>query len=116
MSVLAYFTSPAGLRRVLAGMGMRAFAVADQEGLDDVLASLPSAPSLVIARVALISGHVEGNVTAIERVVLDSTATVRAHLQTPSIVIMEGAHFTGTVDPSRTEAALHVAKYRQKQG
>lgn len=70
----------------------------------------------VIARVALISGHVEGNVTAIERVVIDSTATVRAHLQTPSIVIMEGAHFTGTVDPSRTEAAVHVAKYRQKQG
>lgn len=46
----------AQMRRVLAGMGMRAFAVADQDGLDRVVASLPSAPSLVIARVALPSG------------------------------------------------------------
>lgn len=68
----------------------------------------------IIARAVTISGTVEGNVTATERVTLDSTATVRAHLQTPSIALMEGAQFTGTVDPSRTEAALYVAKYRHK--
>ena len=69
----------------------------------------------IIARVVTISGRVEGNITATERVTLDNTATVRAHVQTPSIALMDGAQFTGTVDPSRTEAALHVAKYRQKQ-
>ena len=70
----------------------------------------------IIARAVTISGRVEGTVTAIERVTLDSTATVRAHLQTPSIALIEGAQFTGTVDPTRTEAAVQVAKYRQKQG
>ena len=70
----------------------------------------------VIARVVTISGRVEGNVTGVERIVLDNTASVRAHLQTPSIVMMEGAQFTGTVDPSKGEAAVHVAKYRQEKG
>lgn len=46
----------AQMRRVLAGMGMRAFAVADQESLDEVVTALNMAPSLVIARVALPSG------------------------------------------------------------
>jgi cytoskeletal protein CcmA (bactofilin family) len=70
----------------------------------------------VIARSVTISGRVEGNITATERVTLDSTAVVRAHLQTPSIAMREGAQFTGTVDPSRTEAAVQVARYRQKHG
>ena len=69
----------------------------------------------IIARAVTISGRVEGNITATERVLLDSTASVRAHMQTPSLALMEGAQFTGTVDPSRTEAGMHVAKYRQKQ-
>jgi cytoskeletal protein CcmA (bactofilin family) len=70
----------------------------------------------IIARTVTIAGRAEGNITATERVTLDSTAVVRGHLQTPSIAIREGAQFTGTVDPSRTEAAVQVAKYRQKQG
>lgn len=46
----------AQMRRVLAGMGMRAFVVADQKALDDAVASLTTAPSIVIARVALPTG------------------------------------------------------------
>lgn len=69
----------------------------------------------IIARAVTISGKLDGNVTASERVTLASSASVRAHMQTPSIALVEGAHFTGTVDPSRNEAAVHVAKYRQKQ-
>ena len=68
----------------------------------------------IIARAVTISGKLEGNIAAAERVTLASSASVRAHIQTPSIAIIEGAHFTGTVDPSRNEAAVHVAKYRQK--
>lgn len=69
----------------------------------------------IIARAVTIAGKVEGSVAATERVTLASSATVRAHIQTPSIALIEGAQFTGTVDPSRNEAAVHVAKYRQKQ-
>jgi hypothetical protein len=36
-------------------------------------------------------------------------------MQTPSLALAEGAQFSGSVDPSRTEAAMLVAKYRQKQ-
>jgi CheY-like chemotaxis protein len=45
--------------RVLAGMGIRVYAVSDQEALDDLCASLTRAatsPSLIVARVALPSG------------------------------------------------------------
>jgi cytoskeletal protein CcmA (bactofilin family) len=69
----------------------------------------------IIARAVTICGKVDGNIAATERVTLDGSASVRAHIQTPSIAIVEGANFTGTVDPSRNEAAVHVAKYRQKQ-
>jgi hypothetical protein len=31
-------------------------------------------------------------------------------------VLVDGATFDGSVDPNRTEAAMHVAKYRQKYG
>jgi hypothetical protein len=27
---------------------------------------------------------------------------------------MEGAQFTGSIDPERSEAAVHVARYRQR--
>ena len=69
----------------------------------------------IIARAVTIAGKVEGSVAATERVTLAASAAVRAHIQTPSIALIEGAQFTGTVDPSRNEAAVHIAKYRQKQ-
>lgn len=68
----------------------------------------------LVARVVTISGTVDGTVTASDGVTLTDSALVTAHLQTPSIVIREGARFDGSVDPSRSEAALHVARYRQK--
>ncbi|MDQ3488382.1 MAG: polymer-forming cytoskeletal protein [Acidobacteriota bacterium] len=69
----------------------------------------------IIARDVTIAGKVEGSIAATERVTLAASANVRAHIQTPSIALIEGAQFTGTVDPSRNEAAVHIAKYRQKQ-
>ena len=60
-----------------------------------------------------IAGTVDGTVAA-ARVVIEPTADVRGHLVTPALTLREGARFTGTVDPARTEAAMHVAKYRQK--
>jgi DNA-binding NtrC family response regulator len=49
----------AQMRRVLAGMGLRAFAVSDQAALDDLVSGVlrgETAPSLIVARVALPSG------------------------------------------------------------
>jgi cytoskeletal protein CcmA (bactofilin family) len=70
----------------------------------------------IVARAVTVAGHVDGNITATGSVSLLPGATVRGHLQTPSIVMLDGARFDGTVDPSRTEAAMHVAKYRQGKG
>jgi cytoskeletal protein CcmA (bactofilin family) len=68
----------------------------------------------VIAGTVTIAGTVDGTVVASGRVVIEATADVRGHVVTPALTLREGARFNGTVDPSRTEAALHVAKYRQK--
>ena len=69
----------------------------------------------VIARAVTVAGTMDGNIIATGSVSLLPSSVVRGHLQTPSIVMLDGARFDGTVDPSRTEAAMHVAKYRQKQ-
>jgi cytoskeletal protein CcmA (bactofilin family) len=70
----------------------------------------------LIARVVIVGGTLEGSILATERVRLLATANVRGHITTPSLFLADGASFTGTVDPDRTEAAMHVARYRQKQG
>jgi cytoskeletal protein CcmA (bactofilin family) len=70
----------------------------------------------VLARVVTIAGRFEGSVTATERVEIEHTAHVQAHVQSPSVVLMDGAKFQGSMDPNRTEAAMLVARYRQKQG
>jgi cytoskeletal protein CcmA (bactofilin family) len=69
----------------------------------------------LLARVVTVAGTVEGAILASERVRIVAGATVRGHITTPSLVLLDGAHFTGTVDPERTEAGMLVAKYRQKQ-
>ena len=68
----------------------------------------------VVAGTVTIAGTVDGTVVASGRVVIEATADVRGHFVTPALTLRDGARFNGTVDPSRTEAALHVAKYRQK--
>lgn len=67
----------------------------------------------IVASSVTISGNVDGSVTA-ARVVIEPTAVVRGHVVTPELTLREGAQFNGSVDPVRTEAAIHVAKYRQK--
>ena len=69
----------------------------------------------IIARSVTISGAVEGNILARERIELLPGSWVRGHLMTPTLLMVDGATFTGSVDPERTEAALLVAKYRQRR-
>ena len=70
----------------------------------------------VLARVVTIAGRFEGSVTATERVEIEHTANVQGHVQSPSVILADGARFQGSMDPDRTEAAMLVARYRQKQG
>lgn len=70
----------------------------------------------IIARAVTVAGHLDGNVTATQRIRIEPSASVQGHLQTPSLLLSDGARFSGTVDPNRTEAAMLVARYRQKQG
>jgi cytoskeletal protein CcmA (bactofilin family) len=69
----------------------------------------------IVARAVTISGSVDGNILARERIDLLRSAFVRGHLTTPTITLQDGARFTGTVDPHRTEAAMQVARYRQRR-
>jgi cytoskeletal protein CcmA (bactofilin family) len=69
----------------------------------------------IVARSVTISGSVEGTIVAEQRVHVLATASVRGHLTTPSILLDEAARFTGTIDPNRTDAAMRVARYRERQ-
>lgn len=74
-----------------------------------------SVKAKIVARSVTIGGTIEGTIVAKERVWVAATARVRGHLTTPAITLAEGAQFTGTVDPDRSESAMHVARYRAKQ-
>jgi cytoskeletal protein CcmA (bactofilin family) len=74
-----------------------------------------SVKARIVARSVTIGGALEGNILAAERVWLMATARVRGHVTTPAITLADGAQFTGTVDPERSESAMHVARYRAKQ-
>jgi cytoskeletal protein CcmA (bactofilin family) len=69
----------------------------------------------VVARAVTIGGTLDGTILATERIDLMPTAIVRAHLTTAKIMLADGAKFQGTIDPERTEAATHVARFREKQ-
>ena len=79
------------------------------------IASSAVVAARIMARSVTISGAVEGNILARERIELLPGASVRGHLTTPRLLMLDGARFTGSVDPVRTEAALLVAKYRQRR-
>ena len=69
----------------------------------------------IVARAVTISGAVDGTILAHERIDLLRSAFVRGHLTTPAFTVQDGARFTGTVDPQRTEAAMQIARYRQRR-
>ncbi len=78
--------------------------------------STASVKAKIVALSVTVRGSVEGTIVATGRVELMSGAKVRGHLTTPVIMMVDGAQFTGTVDPERTETAMHVARYRERQG
>ncbi len=69
----------------------------------------------IVARAVTVLGTLDGTIIAGERVDVERTASFSGHVTTPSLALCEGATFNGTVDPARTQAAMRVAAYRQKQ-
>jgi cytoskeletal protein CcmA (bactofilin family) len=70
----------------------------------------------IFARLVLIEGTVNGDVTATGLIEIAEHARVEADLNAPSIAIAQGAFVVGKVDMRRTEAAARVAKYRIDKG
>jgi len=58
----------------------------------------------LVARSILISGAVVGNVTATDRLDLQSTGSVEGDITAPRLVMVEGATVKGKVDASGTRA------------
>jgi cytoskeletal protein CcmA (bactofilin family) len=52
----------------------------------------------VLARVVMIEGEVEGNLTAEEQIVLRKSGRVRGDLCAPRVTIEDGARFKGSID------------------
>jgi cytoskeletal protein CcmA (bactofilin family) len=78
------------------------------------IGSKASVQARIVARSVTIFGSVDGNILASARVEVLASASVRGHVVTPSIMVMDGAQFTGSIDPERSEAAMRVARYRQR--
>ena len=60
----------------------------------------------------VVQGTVDGAVAAGERIQLDPSAQVTGSLSANAIVIVDGAHFSGTVDMDRRTIAAKVAQYK----
>jgi cytoskeletal protein CcmA (bactofilin family) len=82
--------------------------------------------SLVIERTAdvhadlraervVVHGAVQGAISAAERIELSASSSVEGSLSADSIVIAEGARFSGHLDMGRRTIAAKVAEYRAGQ-
>jgi len=69
----------------------------------------------ITARRLTLHGRVKGRMIALEAVRLHRTSVVRADIASPKIAIEDGASFTGSVEPSRVDAALRVQAYRNSR-
>jgi len=64
----------------------------------------------ITGRVVVIEGKVVGNVTAHERIVLRSTASVQGDISAPRVVLEDGARFRGGVDMTEAGERGSAAK------
>ena len=64
----------------------------------------------------LVEGQLKGSINASERIELTPTAQVEGSLSANSIVIFEGARFTGGIDMNRRTLASKIDQYRTEHG
>ncbi len=68
----------------------------------------------IFARTVTVLGRVDGNLTASRLIELRAASVVSGRLASPYLIIEEGAHFCGLVDPGKTDAAIALARHRAK--
>ena len=68
----------------------------------------------VTARRITVHGTSKGRLIAREFVRVLQSAAVRADVASPRLSLEDGATFNGSVAPARTDAAMRVAAYRNK--
>jgi len=64
----------------------------------------------VFAKVVIVLGHVNGNVTAFEKVDIRDNGSVDGDIVSPRVAISEGAHFRGSVDMQRQAQAAKASE------
>lgn len=64
----------------------------------------------------LVEGQLKGSINASERIELTPTAQVEGSLSADSIVMFEGARFTGGIDMNRRTLASKIDHYRAEHG
>jgi cytoskeletal protein CcmA (bactofilin family) len=69
----------------------------------------------VMARRITVAGNSKGRLIARELVRVQPTAAVKADVASPKLSLADGATFNGSVEPARTDAAMRVAAYRNKE-
>lgn len=62
----------------------------------------------VFARTITITGKVEGDVTATERIEITASGSVKGNLRAPRLVITDGAFFQGSVEMGKPTATKGV--------
>ncbi|HSC26302.1 MAG TPA: polymer-forming cytoskeletal protein [Vicinamibacterales bacterium] len=68
----------------------------------------------VTARTITVLGRSSGRLVAREVVRVLESAFVRADIASPRLALEDGAMFSGSVEPARSDAALRVAAYRNR--
>ena len=69
----------------------------------------------IIARDITVFGRAEGQLIATEVVDLRPGSVVTGSIVAPSLILHEGALFSGRVEPNQLDAALSVARFQRKQ-
>jgi cytoskeletal protein CcmA (bactofilin family) len=69
----------------------------------------------VIARDITVYGRADGQLIATEVVDLRPGSVVTGSIIAPSLILHEGAIFSGRVEPNQLDAALSVARFQRKQ-
>ena len=69
----------------------------------------------ILAKTVTVLGRATGTFTVSEKMEIRAGASVEGRIAATTITIHDGAFFKGTIDPTRTEVALAVNRYRLKQ-
>jgi cytoskeletal protein CcmA (bactofilin family) len=85
------------------------------EGCGVVIAASAIVTADVLARDVIVLGQVTGQIIATEVVQVAEGARVEGRVISRGFILADGAIFNGRVEPQHLEAALSVARFRQRK-